>query len=88
MEMALDFDRDAKVELKLEKVKIPDWDFCGVQYPYDIMRQMWRAYRDHGVLYTEFMAQPPEWWDNIDLFEAMYNTRLHANMPDGDAGTG
>jgi hypothetical protein len=72
-----------RIELELDKPEIPDWDFSGVHYPYDVCVRSWRAYRKHGVLFVAggYLDQPPEWWDMIHTFEAIYRTRQHENMP-------
>lgn len=69
--------------MKLVEPDIPEWDFTGVHYPYDLCVRSWHAYRDHGVLFVAggYMDQPPEWWEMVHTFEAIYNTRWHENMP-------
>jgi len=43
--------------------------------------RMYRAYRDHGILYTEYMAQPRGWWDDMFVCQDMFLTRMEENRP-------
>lgn len=60
---------------------IPQWQFKGTWFPKSVMLDMWRAYRDHGILYTEYIQQPPEWWKDINVLEDMRTTKVEENRP-------
>lgn len=40
---------------------------------------MFRALKNWGVMYNDYMAQPREYWDDMFTAEAIYNTRYAVN---------
>jgi hypothetical protein len=72
--------------LQLDKPTIPNWQFVGFNYPYDIVKRSYRAFQQHGTLLVEggFLDQPPEWWADMEVYEALYNTRYQENLPEAE----
>jgi hypothetical protein len=84
------FDRVVRRTLGLDK-SIPDWTFEGFQSGLSdakVIQSYW-AYREHGVLLMPggFLDQPPEWWDDMDTCEAIYNTRYAVRKAEKDGDT-
>lgn len=74
----------ARRNLDLDKPSVKDWDFNGFHYPYDLVYDLYLAYRDHGILMVAggYMDQPPEYWRDMRTCEALYNTRYVENLPE------
>jgi hypothetical protein len=69
----------------LSEPRIPRWQYDGCHYPRSLEDDLWHAWKEHGITYTEFMKQPPEWRRMIRERDAIYNTLWQDNLPDYEA---
>ena len=82
MQVVRQVDHQAQIDLGLDEPDVPEWEFGGFHYPYQLVRDSYRAFKDHGVLLVTggYLDQPPEWWADIWTYEALYNTRYVENL--------
>jgi hypothetical protein len=66
----------------MEEPDVPGVEFGGFHYPWQLVHNSYRAYKDHGVLLVTggYLDQPPEWWNDIHTYEAMYNSYYAQNL--------
>ena len=66
-------------EAKLDTSPIPGWDHEGFTTPglpdKEVLKSWLRLKKYHMPL-TVQLEQPPEWWDDMEQCEAIYNTLL------------
>lgn len=75
------FARLARREAGLDKDKIPPWKFAGFKTPGLTDAEVWESWhrlKKHGVLLVAGgqLDQPPLWWDDMALCDAIYNSLL------------
>lgn len=79
--MVDDIDHQTQLDLGLAEPSedtIPDWEFEGFWLGNEAL-VMFRALKNWGVTYSDYMAQPREYWDDMFTAEAIYNTRYAVN---------